>query len=329
MALSALVHFAGKQPKTGEALARTLMLLDPSGPVRYRGQAVMPAGYGLWLAAALQQNGEVQPAAELLAHGLLIRWLQLQATGRADHLHLLQQLERARAWLDRKGIGYGIERVLYELAPLQPCLSPLVRAAQPTTVGALLQALEGAAAGDADPIDRHVAAFLVARDKRLTEGLLVSLAPLTAASGPDDASRRAIGILSLLAEAQARHGPDRLPNLGQWLARKLEPAIARYHLAATQVRLRADLATVGSKGDLAALVRLIDDPQTLDADRSGFAGARAAWARAEREIRELDGDIAARARLETQIGQPLAAQIAVGLGLVALAATTALALLRG
>ena len=314
---------------SGQALARTLMLLDPPGPVRYRSQSVLPGGYGMFLSACLQQNGDTQAAAELLAHGLLIRWLQLQATGRADHLHLQQLLERARIWLDRKGIGYGIERVLYELAPLQACLSPLVRTAQPTTINALLTALESAAngAGAADPIDRHIAAFLVARDKRITEGLLISLAPLTATSGNDAASRRAIGLLTLLAEAQSRHGPASLPNLGQWLARKLEPAVTRYRLAETQNSLRAQVGAAGAKGDLSELVQLIDNPQTLAADENGFANAQNAWARAEREIAELQGDITSRGELERRIGQPLASQIAVGLGLLALAATVALALI--
>lgn len=306
-----------------QQVARATLLLDPTGPVRYRGSSVMPSGYGAWLAERFLKAGDLQVPAELLASGLMARWLQEQAGGRADYLSLQQQLERARGQLERKQIGYGLERVLYELAPAQYCLSPLVRTAHPLTVNAALAALEktaAAGAGGAEPIDRHLATFLIARDRRLTEGLLVALLPT------GDAARRAIGILTLLAEAQYRHGPANLPALGSWLARQLEPAIRRYHRPSTQNQLRRKLEAAAATGDLNALVQLVDNPATLEADINAFGMAKGSWLRAAREIAELQADVERRAEIERRVGQPIASAIAILLGLVAMAGAVVLSL---
>lgn len=307
---------------TPQQVSRAILLLDSSGPVRYRDSCVLPSGYGAWLSTRMQQNGDLQVPAELLASGLLTRWLQEQMDSRADHIRIEQQLESSRSHLDRKQIGYGIERVLYELMPAQYCLSPLVRGARAATVNAVLIALEKAAGnmGGNEPIDRHIAAFLVARDKRLTAGLLVSLLPTS------EPSKRAIGILTLLSEAQYRHGPASLPNLARWLTRQLEPAIQRYHRPATQKRLRGQLEQESNSGILANLVQLVDDPDTIDNDSDAYEAAKQNWQRAEREIEELQGDIERRALIEQNVGQPVASGIAVFLGLIAMAMVVVLSL---
>src|SRR5690606_11321751 len=61
------------------------------------------------------------------------------------------------------GPGGGIERTLYALNPEVPCLSPIVSAAYPTRLSALLRQLETVARTadfHASPLDAHSAAFL-------------------------------------------------------------------------------------------------------------------------------------------------------------------------
>ena len=307
---------------TPQQVGRAILLLDPDGPVRYRDARVMPSGFGSWLSMRMQQGGDLQVPAELLASGLLTRWLQQQPDNRAEHLRVEQQIERVRGFLDRRQIGYGIERVLYELMPAQYCLSPLVRAVRAAAINPFLAALEKVAGnlGSGEPIDRHSAAFLVARDKRLTAGLLVALLPTS------DPATRAIGILTLLSEAQYRHGPASLPNLARWLTRQLEPAIQRYKRPATQARVRGQLETVAAKGNLADLVQLIDNPDTVESDQTAFRTAKENWQRAEREITDLQLDIERRAEIEQRFGQPIASALSVVLGIIAMSFAVIMAL---
>ena len=320
--LDARAAAIGTRPATlpDHLTARAIMLLDPAGPIRYRGLSLLPGGFGTLLAATLTRGGDVQPLADIMNARLPSLWTDGQSEHRADHLAITQGLERAQAYLDRPNPGFGIERVLYELVPGQPCLSPITAAAAPRTVKDLLLALDAiGSAGGSSPIDRHIAAFLVARDRRIHEGLLAALKP--GDNTDQGQSRRAIGTLTLLAEAQFRQagaqGQMPLKNLANWLIKLLEPGIKRYHHKDTQTMLRQKLAAAAAEGSLSDMLAAIDDPTTLDLDTNGYEEARLVWQQAEEDIAALQTDIDQRTEVEMRVGQPLASALAVVLGIVA------------
>lgn len=308
----------GTRPATlpDHLTARASLLLDPAAPINYRGLSLMPGGFGTLLSSTMTNGGDVQPLADILNAGLPSLWTDGQNENRADHLSVSQALERAQVYLERPHPGFGIERVLYELVQGQPCLSPMIQHLAPRTVLELLHALDnvGASAGST-PIDRHVAAFLVARDRRIHEGLLTALR--SAENSEELQIRRAIGTLTLLAESQYRHGQPPLKNLAAWLLKLLEPGVKRFHLKETQATLRQKLAAAAAQGDLSEMLSAIDDPATLDADIAGYNDARMIWQQAEEDIAVLQTDIDQRAEVEQRVGQPIAAALAVVLGIIA------------
>lgn len=305
-----------------QLVAKAVILIDPYGPVRYRETSVLPSGFGALLAQKMTAGADTQPLVEVLQAELPTLWTDGQPDNRADHIAVQQLLERAAIYIERKVIGYGLERALYELVPAQSCLSPLIRNANAQNVTQVLRALDrmGESAGAQAPIDRHIAAFLIARDRRIHEGLLTTL------QAPDNSIKRVIGMLTLLADAQYRHGPAELKGLAQWMARLLEPATKRFFEKNMQEQSRRELQQAAQKGDLAEMINLLDNPDALDADRTGFEDARVIWKQAEEDIAELQQDIDQRGDVERRVGQPLASGLAVILGIVAIGFVIVLAL---
>jgi hypothetical protein len=298
-----------------QIVAHVAMALDPIGPLRYRGLALMPSGVGYYLGILLVKGGNIQPVAELITSGLPAKWVDEQYEGRAEYLHTLQLLEHARAMLEKRDIGFGVERVAYEMLPAMPCLSPAVRSACCRTVRDLLEQMNVAAAQNAgrDLADRHAVAFILAHEKRIPPQLVFAL------SAQEGTPQRAIAVLRLLAEAQYRQGPESLPNLTEWMAGRMEPVARRFFEKSMQEKIRGDLQAAARTGKLAKLLECIDGGDKLNRDRDMFERARYEYARSSDEIADLQLDIENRRAVEIKVGQPIASAIAAIVGFVAIA----------
>lgn len=285
-------------------VARVCMALDPSAAIRYKGRAVMPDAFGWAIAEAFALDQSSQSLAEMLAAQLPMFWVNVQPEFRAEYVPLVQTFDSARGHLDLPGAGFGIERVLYELNPTMHCISPMVRASHPLTPGELMAALEQAATSPErgrDPIDRHVAAFLAARYRKVDERLY------TAAGGSGESPRRVTAMLNILAEMQRRFGPSSLPGLCAWVAELIEPALGRFRNRPHREKLRGEAQRAARSGDLTRLLRLIDDPEQIRKDELGFAIARREFDRSRREIEHLRHEIEDREAVARTWGRQSAA----------------------
>ena len=264
-------------------LSRTLAALDPQGPLWWRGIALMPDGLGTMLAEA---HAAPQPSAERQRD--LADMIEAQAISRYATEHLdrpgmieLDKMGRlARAQARARVLGSGRERLLYQLNPGLPCLSPLVRKAGAATLPALLAALEAAAAGSPPaagaptPLDRHVAAFIGA-------GLDGAIDTLLAAAGdtgrPEEAGLATVAVFARLQRLQKG---TKLPNLARWVAALAAPAVATWHGKAARARVEKALPEAAASGDFALLLEALDGEAARAEDRAGFAEAAATFARA-------------------------------------------------
>ncbi|MCW8860856.1 MAG: hypothetical protein OQK07_00350, partial [Rhodospirillales bacterium] len=98
-------------------LARTLILLDPEAPLRYRGFSCMPDGIGPAMAYQYMTKGNAQIAAEMINREIPEIWFNAQhsvVTGMPGGERLYSQIRR---FLQINDPGYGIERCLYETNP--------------------------------------------------------------------------------------------------------------------------------------------------------------------------------------------------------------------
>jgi hypothetical protein len=152
-------------------------------------------------------------------------------------------------------------------------------------------------------MDRHIAAFLIARYRKLDERLIV----LTTPGGED--LRRISALLNVLADVQKRFGPVSLPNLCAWMIELMGPAIERFHSRSQREKLRNEALKMSYEGNLAALLKLIDDPAAIRKDEIEFTKAKRQFQLAKREVDKLRLEIADREEIAETSGRQIAAVV--------------------
>jgi len=287
-------------------VARVCIALDPVAPIRYRDLAVMPDGVGPLMGELAAAERGLQPVAELIAAQLPMFWINNLPDAKLELIPLVETFEQLRTFLERGQYGYGIERCLYDLNPAMACLSPIVSRYYPNGPKELLEALEIVAA-EKDrpkaPMDRHIAAFLMTRVRRMNDRLMPLLAPTA------EPSRMALALLTVLADVQRKHGPIALPQLSGWMVELLGPVVEQFRNRRTRETVRRDLRRAADTGNLAALQALVDDAKATARDTQGFEAAQRQFDMHEREIATLEHEIANRNELVGSLGKQAAAAI--------------------
>ena len=268
-------------------LTRALAILDPSGPMRFKGLALCLDG----LPGALAQDYENEDRRKLLAEILGLRlpahWIELQARGGAEVVAYKKLYEALHSHLGNPGFGHGIERCLYEANPGLACRSPSLARFRVCQIEELLPALDRLAAGQGggatqEFVDRHIAAFCAARARDLGSEIYKGL------DQPDDLASRRMAVLKLLAEVQKLTGPASLPNLTRAMALLLEPVIQGFHNRPYREELIAEVEATAAKGSLSQLAKVLDDPKAQRGDELGFQQAQVLHREFTREIDLLE-----------------------------------------
>jgi hypothetical protein len=213
-------------------------------------------------------------------------------------------------------------RLLYSLNPMQPCRSPLLNGTLVARLSDLPMALE-VAAGKTElraqvPIDREIAAFIAAHQDQRLEGDILALDD----EGP--VGTLAARQLALLARLQYTHEVGPLPGLASWLAAQGAPLLDLWRSRRRRQARQASLTATVPSGDLAALLKVLEDPEELAHDEQEFLAAQAAIQRIDARLARLAGAGDYRAEASRRLGQ----EIAAALGLAALAGTAVAAALR-
>ncbi|MEK7244786.1 MAG: hypothetical protein AAB223_02060, partial [Pseudomonadota bacterium] len=238
-------------------VTRIAMALDPKGPIRYRGFAYMPDGFGPALAVELMRRGDVQAPVETILRELPNAWHTNSANFGPETPFAIKSFNEIRGYLQNNDPGFGVERCLYELNPSLPCQSPLVAEEYVSRTEDLLPALDRAASRTdpkTRPMDRHIAAFIAARFEQ-------DIAPHLKAITSTRVETSLIGMLSLLAVVQWRLKQDGLLGLAGWIGGLLGPAINTYHSRSTRREIEKDLPRLVRQGSLPELFDLIDNAE--------------------------------------------------------------------
>jgi len=205
------------------------------------------------------------------------------------------------------GLGYGIERCLYELDDSIPCASPMTQGRLILDAKSLLLALESFATRSdrpREPIDRHAAAFLASRHARLIYG------PIMVLSADTTPELRCAALVELYDILQRRSGISRLPQLCRWLTSLAEPVIAGYHSRSLRTMLKADIDKVWKSGSIHDLKAFVGNAQLVERDGGGFRAATAAHAHAKRSILARERELERKAVIAAAQGRQAAAIIA-------------------
>jgi hypothetical protein len=276
--------------KKGPAqVSQICMLLDPIGPMRFKGLTTMPFAIGPALSDAFSRKDKerISLIVECISSGLAIKWFNCQSTREQILFEKdLKDMRRMQQLLRHTGPGYGIERCLYMLNPHLACQSETLNGQYVADVRDLLPVLEKIIEKNGELptiVDRHLTAFIASRIKANIDRLLFAL---EAAQG--DAFMTKLGMLSLFAAVQSKHGPDELPHMTAWLARELEPAVERYQGKSMRDQMRKKLKALSGGGNLVDLHTCLNSENALKKDEAAKKKAMREFAGAAREIAALE-----------------------------------------
>lgn len=300
------LQWAGADKRSAEdvLVARAILILDPRGPLRFKGFSAMIDGLGGMLSYDVQHGRGPQRFSDLILRDVPSFWFGRQQGYSPDIVRLQQIYKNLRYYVQQQSTGYGYERCLYSLVRNQHCLSPLIEQEYVVDITQLLPALEKAAETESEdswPVDRHIAAFIATRLEDDVDSQLLAM------QNPSDEVEYSRAIISMLAIVQWRHGPDNLQNLSHWVARLMEPAVKVFHSKARRERVETEIPKLAKRGNLVELYNLINDEQERRKDQSEFVEAVTEYSEAESEVFDLESSGPARLELAEKVGQQAAA----------------------
>jgi hypothetical protein len=267
--------------------ARTSIALDPSAPIRFKGLCVSPEGFAAGMAEAMIRKKDPQAFVDIINQQLVAFWATIQTDGSADVVSLLSRFDSSRAFLRQPTLGYGIERCLYFLCQEAPCISETLKGYYVRSPEDIVYALEEIAKKPNRPhlfIDRHIAAFLSVKDRRVIDPFLTEL-------NAPEFHKRILGNLKVIASLQKRSKMDGLPGVAAWAMDIVSPIYERYHDRDLREKLKARVSKIADSGDLSRIAGLLDDPVSRQDDTQGFKNAMRQYTQLRNELGTLDHDL--------------------------------------
>ncbi|MBM3488014.1 MAG: hypothetical protein FJX67_15505 [Alphaproteobacteria bacterium] len=314
IAVQAAVDAQRTPANDGRLVAHVAAILDPSGPLRYRGLIARPDGLGVVLASAMWNHDArlVDLLGDTIAKGLALDWYRFRERPyRNDDESAIRQFRKLQQFLRFTGPGYGIERCLYELNPHLECQSPVIEAASVMQAAEILPALEVVVAAKGQLptlLDRHLIAFIAARRKRNAERELGLIQ-----GAKNNALDAKLAVLDLFAQLQEDYGPDALPALAKWIASEVGGAATRFASRTLREQAKRRLEAAAEDGRLGPLAAAIADDTLVRHDMEGRARAAREYAAAAERIALLESQTfeAAAQRLGWSIAAGVSSLVAV------------------
>lgn len=316
---AALNSTTDKKVATDLMLCKILILLDPTAPIRYKGFNAMPDGFGSALATLMAHKGDNRQFTEILLREVPKLWFEGRPEYQPDNSLMEANFRELKSYLTQTGMGFGLERCLYELNDALPCQSQLVGEEYVVEVKELLPALSAAAAKRGDtkawPVDRHVAAFMGARMRSDIDRNLTQL-------NDADPGKGLMALLNLFAVLQYRLGPETLPGLASWVGALCTPVIAAYHGREKRRELEKEVPRLVRKGSVVEIYNLLDNAESRDKDSAEFAWAQAQYHAAEEEIKRIQADDDDRQKEAERTGKQTAAVTGIVIALITVTVVT-------
>ena len=286
---------------------RTVLILDPTGPLRFKDFSCDPNGFGTAIAVDLLRKGNAKAGIEVILLELFTYWIKAQPATRHISPELKIIFNQSRNFLKSKQLGYGIDRCLYKLNPGLPCQSSLISSECVISIEDLLPALDSVSANidpKLVPIDRHIAAFIATRFDEDIQPHLRALASTKQQTS-------IVGMMSLLAFMQYKLHPEPLLGLAGWVGGLLGPVIDSYYSVTTRRKLERDIPKLVRKGSLPDLFEFVDDADLRRQDWDDYNEAKERYAEAHTEAVKIEDKLKEQLAEAETAGERVTAIISV------------------
>lgn len=242
-------------------ISQVCISLDPVAPIHVRDISVFPDGASKAIYYCMQHGININNFYDLFNSELIRNWYLEQ-----PDLRTPMNLSELRININRKDIGYGLERIVYELDEDLPCLSPLLGDEYVNTGARVLKALDinyPNIKGEIKPYDKNIIAYLRCKLGKKIDGIILDL-------NTNRESLQISAIIRLYADMQKKYGPAQLTNLGQWLSSISKPIIESYHNLKIQKMIEKDLAKVAKSGKIIEIHQALENPETKEKDNEMY-----------------------------------------------------------
>ncbi len=250
-----------------------ITLLDPDGPIRFKDFSGHISGIGFALANNYinKKEDELEQLSGILSSGLLDYWVNNQSEHSDFKLKDLHWRPRQiRKYITKKGVGFGMERALYEMNPGMPCQSKILQNYYVVTLEEVLEGLDHFS-GDKneDPIDRHIGAFIASRIDLNDDIRIRSLQNF-----PYVAKNPQVLMVGMLTVAQAEGQVGEVKSLTSWMTERLSTLTDSLNSRVIQRSMKEKLKKAAEEGNMQQLFKIISDPEYARKDLYGFKEAR-------------------------------------------------------
>lgn len=261
--------------------------MAPENPIFYRSLKFTPTGFGSLLIEAMQTKKDLTPFVDMIQGSLVGFWskcTQIHADGVGDAVNRIENCQR---FLSQAMIGYGIERCVYYLCPMAPCLSEKLSGFYVRSAEDYLMALEKMSGSKQRPewfLDRHIVAFLSVRDKSIIEPFLADIAA-------SERHRQRLGVLKVFASIQKRDKIAALPGLSEWISGMLDVLIERFHDREHRKKVKDQLDRIKNKGSLEKIAALFDNYDQVQMDMHNYIVAMRQYQALRNEHLQLENEL--------------------------------------
>ena len=245
------------------SVAKICIYLAPHLPIRIGKISIFPDALAKAIYYANIQGDDLNDYAHLCSYDLLRLWYMNQ-----DNLRTPSFVNEAKSYVQSQAIGYGLDRIMYDLDEDIPCQSKLVASDYISTPTRILRALNSTYNNTQDkPYDNHIIAYLRSKLGKKIDGVLVDLNSKIPAL-------EVSAVLRLYTILQNKYGPQELTKLTQWLSVFSMPLIKSYHNVKYQKFLEKELLKIHKSGKIYEMQELLENEEARQKDTSEYNIAR-------------------------------------------------------
>jgi hypothetical protein len=252
-------------------LSYSLMTLEPENPLYFRGLVYALDGIGDHLAAYFHDTKIRSDTAALLSSKAPLFWLSLRTHKSSQVLRFNKIYQEVTGFLSKRGMGFGIERSLYELNPQLPCLSPMMNHMVHERTDMLLALNEyakhtpqGQLTGKL-PMDRHLVAYAATHYDFIKDDFFNAL--------PDEKApkeQKIIACIRFLSLIEKNTDAASLKDLYYWVHDLSLQSLGVYRSKSRREKIKKMLESHRSVSPLDRLLHLIDNVAEKNIDSDEF-----------------------------------------------------------
>lgn len=269
-----------------ELVSRTIHFLNPQGPFQFRNMSINLNALGAVISFEFSKKKlETVQTLGMIFTQNLFGYLECYTGKDSQNSKLIWHIKNVTEFISMTGLGFGIERCLYELNPALPCQSPLVAADIPLTIKELIEALDARCTKSEEyPVDRHIAAFIAHRINLSSEIRIKGLA-----GHPKFSNNRHIQATALLMMAQKESGIKKLKGIPCVMAKHLVSITEMLHGKTQKKEMEDNINKVAKEGNMSTLYKVVADHQFILLNQQSFDEAHRQYQQLERQLSKLKG----------------------------------------